>query len=70
MARRTGERYQQARAHYGLARACHATGQHDSGRQHWQSALDGYTSLGVPEAAQLSTIIAEPWPVPGDGPRG
>jgi hypothetical protein len=70
VARRTGERYQQARAHHGLASACDATGQHGSGREHWQRALDIYTSLGVPEAAQMTTIIAEPAPVPGDKSRG
>ena len=41
-----------------------------SGREHWQRALDIYTSLGVPEAAQMTTIIAEPAPVPGDKSRG
>jgi tetratricopeptide (TPR) repeat protein/DNA-binding XRE family transcriptional regulator len=72
LARRMGERYQQARAEYGLASVCHATGQDDSGRQHWQRALDIYTGLGVPEAAQMPTIIAEPrltGPL-SPGPRG
>jgi tetratricopeptide (TPR) repeat protein len=52
LASRTGDRYQQARAQHGLAGACFATGQHEAGQQHWQAALDIYTSLGVPEAAQ------------------
>jgi len=59
LASRTGDRYQQARARRGLAGACFATGQHEAGQQHWQAALDIYTSLGVPEAAQ---------PIPAAGP--
>jgi tetratricopeptide (TPR) repeat protein/transcriptional regulator with XRE-family HTH domain len=49
----TGNRYQQARAHRGLAAACQAAGQIEQTRQHWQHALDIYTDLGVPEAAQM-----------------
>jgi tetratricopeptide (TPR) repeat protein len=49
----TGNRYQQARAHRGLAGACHAVGQPGEAHQHWQHALDIYTDLGVPEAADV-----------------
>ena len=56
LARRTGDRYQQARAQQGLASACYATGQDAAGYEHWQQAVDGYTALGVPEAARLRSI--------------
>ena len=52
-ARETGNRYQQARAHRGLAAACHAAAELDQAHQHWQDALEIYTDLGVPEAAQM-----------------
>jgi DNA-binding SARP family transcriptional activator/Tfp pilus assembly protein PilF len=45
-----GDKYEQARAHNGLGHACHASGQRDQGRRHWHTALELYTSLGVPEA--------------------
>jgi tetratricopeptide (TPR) repeat protein/transcriptional regulator with XRE-family HTH domain len=60
LARQTGDRYEQGRAHHGLAHACHAAGQHDSGREHWEQALDIYTSLGVPEASDLRTVAELP----------
>jgi len=47
LTRRSGDRYQQARAHRGLVAACHATGQQHQARQHWQHALDIYTDLGA-----------------------
>jgi tetratricopeptide (TPR) repeat protein/transcriptional regulator with XRE-family HTH domain len=53
LAEQTGYRYQQARAHHGLADACHATDQLEQARQHRQHALDMYTDLGVPEAAEM-----------------
>jgi tetratricopeptide (TPR) repeat protein/transcriptional regulator with XRE-family HTH domain len=85
LARQTGDRYQEARAHHGLASARPATGQPDAGRpdasqpdasqpdagdQDWQQALDIYTGLGVPEAAQMSTIIADLQPVFDHRSRG
>jgi tetratricopeptide (TPR) repeat protein/transcriptional regulator with XRE-family HTH domain len=70
LADQTGDRYQQARAHHGLASARHATGQQDAADQDWQRALDIYTALGVPEAAQMSTIIADLEPVLDHRPRG
>lgn len=60
LASQTGDRYEQARAHHGLARACHATGQHDAEREHWEQALAGYTSLSVPEADELRTVAKLP----------
>jgi tetratricopeptide (TPR) repeat protein len=60
LACQTGDRFEQARAHCGLASA---TGQQDGSDQHWQQALDIYTGLGVPEAAQMSTIIADLQPL-------
>ncbi len=60
LAGQTGDRFEQARAHQGLASACHATGQHEAGRTHWEQALAGYTSLGVPEADDLRTVAELP----------
>jgi DNA-binding SARP family transcriptional activator/Tfp pilus assembly protein PilF len=60
LAEQTGDRYQQARAHQGLAAVCHAVTELDQERQHWQEALDIYSGLGVPEAAQMTTSAASP----------
>jgi hypothetical protein len=62
LAEQTGYRYQQARAHRGLAAACHAVGQLEQASPHWQYALDIYTDLGVPEAAQIraNAVTAAP----------
>jgi tetratricopeptide (TPR) repeat protein/transcriptional regulator with XRE-family HTH domain len=67
LAAETGNRYQQARAHRGLAVACHAAGQLEQARQHWQKALDIYTSLAVPEAADMR---AGPAAAAGPAPAG
>jgi tetratricopeptide (TPR) repeat protein/transcriptional regulator with XRE-family HTH domain len=40
--------FARARAHCGLAAACHAAGQSESAHQHWQQAVDGCARLGVP----------------------
>ena len=64
LTRRTGDRYQQARAHHGLARACHATGQQDQAQQHRQHALNIYTDLGVPEAGHMPTSASPVWAGP------
>jgi tetratricopeptide (TPR) repeat protein len=53
LTRRTGALHEQARAHRGLAAACHATGELEQASRHWQQALDIYTDLGVPEAAEM-----------------
>lgn len=52
-----GERYQQARAHHGLANT-HPAGTAES-RQHWRHARDSYTDLGLEvEAAEVRSILA------------
>jgi tetratricopeptide (TPR) repeat protein len=67
LAAETGHRYQLARAHRGLAAASHAAGQSEQARQHWQKALDIYTGLGVPEAADMR---ADPAAAAGPAPAG
>jgi tetratricopeptide (TPR) repeat protein len=49
LASRIGERYEQARAHDGLARSYRATGDHGRARHHWGDALALLTALGAPE---------------------
>ena len=60
LSRQTGDRYQQALAIDGLARACHARGDHPRARGLWLDALARYQRLGVPEAesvrAQLDRV--------------
>jgi tetratricopeptide (TPR) repeat protein/transcriptional regulator with XRE-family HTH domain len=53
LAREIGAYYELARAHAGLARTYDATGDRDLARRHLQEALTGYTSLGVPDAADV-----------------
>lgn len=53
-----GDRYQQARAHAGLDSACHAYGDLDQARRHWQQAHTCYTELGVPEAGNILAHLA------------
>ena len=53
-----GNRHEQARAHRGLARALTAAGRDDEARPHWNSALDLYQRLGVPEADELRASLA------------
>ncbi|WUH98351.1 tetratricopeptide repeat protein [Spirillospora sp. NBC_00431] len=50
-----GDRYEQARAHDGLARAHHDLGHHREAREHRQQALTGYTELGVPDPDKTYT---------------
>jgi len=54
----TGYYYEQARAHNGLAHACHSTGEHDQARNHWQHAVTRYTDLDVPEADDVRASLA------------
>jgi Tfp pilus assembly protein PilF len=58
MASQTGDRYQQARAHNGLARTWRATGDHDQARHHWERALTLYTTLGAPQARQTKACLS------------
>ena len=57
-----GDRYEQARAHHGLARVHHTTGDPGQAHRHWQQALLLYTELGVPDVkfakAQLADLEA------------
>jgi len=48
-------RYEQARAHNGLAHTCHAAGDPGQARRHWKEALTLYISLGAPETDQVRT---------------
>jgi DNA-binding SARP family transcriptional activator len=50
---RTGDRYQQACAHHGLAAALVTTGDATEAHQHSQRARDIYDQLGVPEPAGM-----------------
>ena len=53
-----GDRYEQARAHDGIAATHHTTGNLDLARQHWQHALTLYTSLEVPHAQTVQAQLA------------
>ena len=64
LARRTGERDEQARAHRGLARAHADLGNHDQAHDHLQEALGLYTALAAPEADQIRDQFATT-PKPG-----
>jgi hypothetical protein len=62
---RSGDIYEQARAHDGLAHACQAAGDPgqaagDPGqaRRHWKEALTLYVGLGAPEADQVRARLA------------
>jgi hypothetical protein len=52
IASRSGDRYEQARAHEALARSHAATGDSRQARLHQRTAQILYTNLGVPEAAR------------------
>jgi Flp pilus assembly protein TadD len=53
-----GEKYEQARAHDGLASACEANGDLRQARRHWREALTYYTELGAPESEQVRARLA------------
>ncbi|HEY3607154.1 MAG TPA: tetratricopeptide repeat protein [Pseudonocardiaceae bacterium] len=53
IAEQVGEKNEQARAHNGLASAYQADGDTRKARRHWREALDLYTDLGAPEAAEV-----------------
>jgi DNA-binding SARP family transcriptional activator/tetratricopeptide (TPR) repeat protein len=57
MADTSGERYEQARAHDGLAHAHHGLGNLDQARRHWRQALNIFTDLGTPEAEQIRSRL-------------
>jgi tetratricopeptide (TPR) repeat protein len=54
-----GEKHEQAAAHNGLARACHASGDLGQARRHWNEALALYVTLGTPEADQVRARLAD-----------
>ena len=56
-ATRHGDRYQEARAYTGLGDIHAAAGDPAAARQLWQRALEIYTDLTVPEAADLRTRL-------------
>ena len=53
-----GEKYEQARAHNGLAHAYHAAGDPGQARRHWKEALTLYIILGAPETDQVRAHLA------------
>jgi tetratricopeptide (TPR) repeat protein len=53
LASQAGDRFEQARALDGAARALATAGQRGQARAHWQQALAIFSDLGVPEAAQV-----------------
>ena len=59
LAREVGNRPEQARAHDGLAHAHHDLGHRGLARDHARQALDLYTDLGVPEADEARSFLAE-----------
>ena len=48
-----GDRYEQARAHAGLAQVCLSAGERAGAGQHWREALTHYTAVGAAEEARL-----------------
>ena len=57
LASEASDRYQQARAHDGLARAYHAAGDTRAARYHWEIALSLYHDLGVPDEKQARAAL-------------
>jgi DNA-binding SARP family transcriptional activator/Tfp pilus assembly protein PilF len=52
-----GDRYEQARALAGLARAAEMLGDPDAAGRHWAQARSGYAEIGAPEAEDIRLII-------------
>lgn len=64
----TTNRYEQARAHNGIAATHRNTGDLEQARHHWQHALALYTDLGLPDAETVRahlTALAQVHPDPG-----
>jgi tetratricopeptide (TPR) repeat protein/transcriptional regulator with XRE-family HTH domain len=59
IATQIGDRQEQARAHDGLARACALLGESGEARKHWLQALNIYDDLGLPEADQVRSELAQ-----------
>jgi Flp pilus assembly protein TadD len=66
LATQIGDRYEQARAHNGLAHTRHAAGDLDQARHHWRHALALYTDLGVPDADDVHAHLTALDPPTGD----
>lgn len=58
LASTVGDRYEQARAHNGLAHTHHAISDSDLARHHWHEALTHYSDLGIPDADGIRTLLA------------
>lgn len=59
LATQSGDEHNQADAHLGLGDACQAVGDHAQARRHWQHALTLSASLGLPQADQIRTRLAQ-----------
>ncbi|RZU53581.1 DNA-binding SARP family transcriptional activator [Krasilnikovia cinnamomea] len=59
----TGDRYEQGRAHAGLARVAEMLDDPDTAGRHWTQAWTRYAEIGAPEAEDIRAIIepASPW---------
>ncbi|AGL17145.1 BTAD domain-containing putative transcriptional regulator [Actinoplanes sp. N902-109] len=57
LANATGDRYEQARAHAGLAGAARALGEPITAEHHLREAFLLYTAIGVPEARDIGTRL-------------
>ena len=70
LAEESANRYEQARAHDGLARLHHGAGNAPEAYRHWQEALGRYTDLEVPEAEEIRRHLAalSGQPAPPTGP--
>ncbi|MGH3940534.1 MAG: hypothetical protein ACRDTG_18225 [Pseudonocardiaceae bacterium] len=58
LATQIGDRYEQARAHDGLAHTYHATGDTPRARRHGRQAVDLFSDLDVPEAQDARVHLA------------
>jgi tetratricopeptide (TPR) repeat protein/DNA-binding XRE family transcriptional regulator len=58
MAAQAGEKYEQARAHHGLARAYQASNDSAQADHHWMQALTLYINFNAPEADQIRAQLA------------
>jgi tetratricopeptide (TPR) repeat protein len=57
---RIRDRYEQARALDGIARAYRDLDDPDQARQHWRQALEIFADLDAPEAAEVRARLATP----------
>ncbi len=58
LTRSTGNRYQQAHAHHGIARTLTAVDDREGAGPHWEQALSLYSEQGVPEADAVRAALA------------